>query len=155
MFVVGLQRDVEYLCAVGGVVQASEEVCVIADVERQVIPDIFEGNQTYFLKLLVLFENVGMRGRGEKYVLDVLSHNVVNGLAEGGEGVQGGFTEDALEGPDDGERREAIVRCESRKVKGAIANRGRDTWFAGGNGADDAERDVSEGEVGASWDRRP
>lgn len=61
------------------------------------ISDIFEWNKTYFLKLLVLFENGGVGSGGEKYVLNVLSHNAVNGLTECREGIQGRFIEDVLE----------------------------------------------------------
>jgi hypothetical protein len=84
-------------------VQASVEVCVVANLERYVISDIFERNKTYFLKLFVLFENGRVWCGGEKYVLDVLSYNAVNGLAERGEGIQGRFSEHILEGLNCGE----------------------------------------------------
>src|SRR6266513_3186856 len=103
MFVVLLHGAVEYPRAIGRVVQARVEVCVVADVKRNVISDTFERNKTYFLKLIVLFEDCGVWSGGEKYVLNVLSHNAVNGSAECGEGIQGRFAEDALEGLDGGE----------------------------------------------------
>lgn len=100
VLVVWLERDIEDIGAVGGVVEADDEVSVVPDVEGDVICNVFEGYEALFLQLFIVLQYTRVWRVGEEDVLCILSNDRMHGLAEGSKGVQGGLAEDFLEGLD-------------------------------------------------------
>ena len=155
VWVEGVLGPAEHDAAVVGVVQADEEVGVVADPEGQVAFEVGEGQEGLLLQGGVVLEDIGEFGVFGEDALEVLADDGVDGAAQGGEGVQRGLGEDALVRLDGGQGGEAVVLGEGIEVEGVVADGDGDARGGAGGGGDDAKGDVGEREVRAAGDGEP
>lgn len=151
----GIFRPAEHDAAVVGVVQADEEVGVVADLEGQMALDVLEGVQHLGVQGRLVFEDIGEFGVFGENALEVPSHDGMDWAAQGGEGIQRGLGEDSLVRLDGGQGREAIVRCKGLEIEGMVTDGDCDTRGVGGGGGDDAKGQIGKREVRAAGDGEP